>query len=50
MNVRRSLSPLLILVSCDSDGTGYGAVGRMGMTGNYSGCYPNPDGLGGYGK
>ncbi|XP_073452559.1 heterogeneous nuclear ribonucleoprotein H3 isoform X1 [Aquarana catesbeiana] len=32
------------------DGTGYGAVGRMGMTGNYSGCYPNPDGLGGYGR
>ncbi|XP_063289662.1 heterogeneous nuclear ribonucleoprotein H3 isoform X1 [Pelobates fuscus] len=30
------------------DGTGYGAMSRMGMTGNYSGCYPNPDGLGGY--
>ncbi|XP_056386260.1 heterogeneous nuclear ribonucleoprotein H3 isoform X2 [Hyla sarda] len=32
------------------DGAGYGAVGRMGMTGNYSGCYANPDGLGGYGR
>uniref|UniRef100_F6RXS2 Heterogeneous nuclear ribonucleoprotein H3 n=1 Tax=Xenopus tropicalis TaxID=8364 RepID=F6RXS2_XENTR len=32
------------------DGTGYGAVSRMGMTGNYSGCYGNPDGLGGYGS
>ncbi|MEE6488157.1 hypothetical protein FKM82_015147 [Ascaphus truei] len=29
---------------------GYGAVGRMGMAGNYAGCYGNPDGLGGYGK
>ncbi|XP_018422598.1 PREDICTED: heterogeneous nuclear ribonucleoprotein H3 [Nanorana parkeri] len=33
-----------------NNGAGYGAVGRMGMTGNYSGCYPNPDGLGGYGR
>ncbi|KAM8923912.1 heterogeneous nuclear ribonucleoprotein H3 [Pelodytes ibericus] len=32
------------------DSTGYGAVSRMGMTGNYSGCYANPDGLGGYGR
>ncbi|XP_063817658.1 heterogeneous nuclear ribonucleoprotein H3 isoform X3 [Pseudophryne corroboree] len=32
------------------DGAGYGAVGRMGMTGNYSGCYANPDGLSGYGR
>lgn len=46
-----SVTPVLLTIhSPPSDGAGYGAVGRMGMTGNYSGCYANPDGLGGYGN
>ncbi|XP_053547819.1 heterogeneous nuclear ribonucleoprotein H3 [Bombina bombina] len=33
------------------DSASYGAaVSRMGMAGNYSGCYATPDGLGGFGR